>query len=145
MSIWDDVDDGFTTRIEVSGEENEEFFPASSMKALEEAFPSEFQHGLDGSIIGITTKGVAPDTEMPPQKISATDLTITAIENDGQIIGIRISGIHGIRPEENFHSNMRLEEDEGDILLYDKEWAAIHQTELDIVLNCNGEEPEENG
>ena len=132
MSIWDDVNDGISndvvgdTRECYSGakhnvpmsafikEENGEFFPASSMDALTEAFPA----GLD--------------QEMPQQKISATDLTITAIENDGQIIGIRISGIHGGRPEENFHTNMRIEEDGEDILLYDKEWAAIHETELDM-------------
>lgn len=121
MSIWEDLDDGFSNK--VVGDTREAYLPSSTnLKEVEINFDESY---------------------MPEQKISATDLTVTVIEEDGQIIGMRLSGIHGIRPEENFHTNMRIEEDGEDILLYDKEWAAIHETELDIILNSSGEESNE--
>lgn len=76
--------------------------------------------------------GFAPATEMPPQRTHIADRTvsITQIEESGTIVGIRIEGISDLELE----TNMRVEQDGTALILYDKEWAAIHDEELEIYL-----------
>lgn len=120
MSIWEDVSDG--------------------IDSPRETFKVEANIDITEEYLGLHTEEFdfeALAEEMPSQKKFTRELFVIAIEEDGQIIGVRISGIQGIDLEEDFHTNMRLEEDGEDIILYDKEWAAIHEQELEMYLDYN--------
>lgn len=75
----------------------------------------------------------APDVEMPEQKdlVANREISVTQIEVSGKIVGIRIMGINDLE----LNTNMHIEEDGDATLLYDKEWAAIHKSELDLILH----------